>query len=55
MTILNLWDVPFHPVVVVGSGYDFLFKSILAHCGILLTGDSERFPVPANQSREKVT
>ena len=32
MMILNLAGVPLHPVVVVGLGYDFLFKSILALC-----------------------
>jgi hypothetical protein len=32
MAILNLKGVPFHPVVFVGLGYDFLFKSLLAHC-----------------------
>ena len=41
MTILNLQGVPSPPVVVVGSGYDFLFKSLLAHC------------VKANVSEEK--
>jgi hypothetical protein len=28
-----LLDLSFNPVVVVGLGYDFLFKSILRHCG----------------------
>ena len=32
MAILNLQGVPFHPVVVVDLGYDFLFKSLLGHC-----------------------
>ena len=36
MTILNLWGIPFHPVVLVGLGYNFLFKPILAHCEIIL-------------------
>ena len=32
MAILNLNGVSFHPVVVIGLDYDFLFKSILGHC-----------------------
>ena len=26
--------MPFHAVVVFTLGYDFLFKSILGHCGV---------------------
>ena len=33
MAILNLYGVPFHLAVVFGLGYDFLFKSLLGHCG----------------------
>jgi hypothetical protein len=33
MLILDLWVIRFNPVVVVGSDYDFLVKSILRHCG----------------------
>jgi hypothetical protein len=33
MVILDLWGISFHPAVVVGLGNDFLFNSILAHCG----------------------
>jgi hypothetical protein len=33
MLILDLWFLRFNPVVVVGSDYDFLVKSILRHCG----------------------
>ena len=32
LAIFNLQCVPFHPVVVVALGYDFLFKFLLAHC-----------------------
>ena len=32
MAILNLWGVPFHPVVVVDLGKNLLFKSVLGHC-----------------------
>ena len=32
MAIQNLQDVPFHPVVVIGLGYDLLFISLLGHC-----------------------
>ena len=31
-------NVPFHPVVVVGSGYDFLFNSLLEHCDYVSKG-----------------
>ena len=35
MAILNLQDVPFHPVVVVALGKN-LFNSVLGHCDICL-------------------
>ena len=34
MVILDLWGISFHPAVVVGSGNDLLFNSILAHCAV---------------------
>ena len=32
MLILDLWDISFHLVVVVGLGNDLLFNFIVAHC-----------------------
>jgi hypothetical protein len=32
MLILDLWGISFHHAVVVGSGNDLLFNSILGHC-----------------------
>ena len=32
MVILNLYRIPFHAVVVLGSEHDFLFKSTSTHC-----------------------
>ena len=33
--ILTPKGVPFHLVVVIGLGKNLLFKSVLAHCGLI--------------------
>ena len=34
--ILTPYGITFHPVVVIGLGKNLLFKSVLAHCGMVV-------------------
>ena len=36
MLILELWGISFHTVVVFALGKNFLFKSVVGYCGIIM-------------------
>ena len=41
MVILDIYGITFHAVVVLGLGFEFLFKSVWSYCGESCTREKQ--------------